>query len=72
MNEDRESQIWKRLRGHVHGDGRLPLNWKVNSRHAGAKTKDRTPAKSRPLKFHSVSTEKYPFHHTGNVFILIN
>ena len=47
LNEDRASQSWKQLRGHRRA-GRLPLHWKENCRHAGAKTKDRTPAQSRP------------------------
>ena len=72
LNEDRASQSRKQQRGHVLGAGRLPLNWKVNCRHAGAKTEDRTPAQSRPLEFHSASTKEHPSFPIANVFILIN
>jgi len=70
LNEDRASQSGKQQRGHVLGAGRLPLNWKVNCRHAGAKTEDRTPAQSRPLEFQNFP--QFIVIHTVKGFGIVN
>lgn len=51
---------WKQLKDDVQDHGKLPLTWKVNRRHAGAKIKDRTYAQNKPLKFRSSKDNLFP------------